>query len=897
MTGRHYRVFLSAASLDLKSFRRDAAETLNQHAARICKHGPLEVVSQEDFPPDYQTVWEILRQRILECDAVICLVGYAYGREPRNVPPGFRRRSYTQMEFDIAHALGKPVFLFRADDPSVPDRYEPEPEELRNLQEQYRDELRQLDQVRDSFKTKEELLARLEKLDLPPPSLRKPTNLPYQSLGTLFKGREEFLEELHRKLSGAPGRAVGVLARQAIHGLGGVGKTRLAVEYAWQNQAEYTALLFVMADTPANLRRTLAELVGPLVLDLKEVQDVKEEEARFAAAVRWLEDNPGWFLILDNVDTEEAAQEAEALLPRLQRGHVVITSRLGEWSEGVEPLDLDVLDVEPAREFLLERTAGRRLTLATDDADARALAKALDGLALAMEQAGAYISHVRCSLAKYLERWRKQEKQVLEWFDLRQMKYPKSVAVTWETTWSQLSPASRGLLEILSWYAPEPIPEWVLTGEASRPIAVKALGDVDVDLALADLEKYSMLKRQSQGGEWGLLVHRLVQEMTRRRLPQRDCCRLEQALRLADAVAVGNPQDVRTWPVWDALAPHVRVLVAHADEAGMTEPTARLMNVLGVHSYSKALYAEAEPLYRRALAIDEGSYGPDHPDAAPYLNNLAELLQTTNRLGEAEPLYRRALAIDEGSYGPDHPDVARDLINLAQLLRITNRLGEAEPLMRRALAIDEGSYGPDHPHVATVLNNLAGLLRATNRPSEAELLYRRAVAIFETSHGPDHPTVARDLNNLAMLLRDTNRLGEAEPLYHRALAIDEGSYGPDHPAVATDLNNLALLLRDTNRLGEAEPLMRRTVEICRRFREATGHEHPHWRDAIESYGGLLEELGLSEGEIARCLAEAAGAWGGGRPAAPRPRRRDRTARRSTRRRRGPPPAAGEGEDA
>ncbi len=467
------------------------------------------------------------------------------------------------------------------------------------------------------------------------------------------------------------------------------------------------------------------------MLDLKEVQDVKEEEARFAAAVRWLEDNPGWFLILDNVDTEEAAQEAEALLPRLQRGHVVITSRLGEWSEGVEPLDLDVLDVEPAREFLLERTAGRRLTLATDDADARALAKALDGLALALEQAGAYISHVRCSLAEYLNRWRKQDERVLKWFDERQMKYPKSVAVTWETTWSQLSPASRGLLEILSWYAPDPIPEWVLTGEASRPIAVKALGDADVDLALADLEKYSMLKRQAQGGEWGLLVHRLVQEMTRRRLPRRDCCRLEQALRLADAVAVGDSRDVRSRPVWDALAPHVRVLVAHADEAGMAEPTARLMNDLGLHSKSKALFAEVEPLMRRALAIDEGSYGPHHP------------------------------------------------------------------------------------------------------------------------------------------------------------------------TVATDLNNVAQLLRATNRLDEAEPLMRRTVEIFRRFREATGHEHPHWRDVIENYGGLLEELGLSEGEIAHRLAEAAGSRGlrGGRLAAPRPRRRHRTARRPTRRRRGPPPTAGEGEDA
>jgi hypothetical protein len=106
------------------------------------------------------------------------------------------------------------------------------------------------------------------------------------------------------------------------------------------------------------------------------------------------------------------------------------------------------------------------------------------------------------------------------------------------------------------------------------------------------------------------------------------------------------------------------------------------------------------------------------------------LLQATNRLGEAEPLMRRALAINEASYGADHPAVARVLNNLAQLLQATNRLGEAEPLMRRALAIDEASLGKDHPVVAVRLNNFAQLLKDTNRPAEAEPLMRRALAIF-----------------------------------------------------------------------------------------------------------------------------------------------------------------------
>jgi hypothetical protein len=233
--------------------------------------------------------------------------------------------------------------------------------------------------------------------------------------------------------------------------------------------------------------------------------------------------------------------------------------------------------------------------------------------------------------------------------------------------------------------------------------------------------------------------------------------------------------------------------------------------------------AEAEPLMRRSLAIVDAKYGSVHPELAIRLNNLAGLLQATNRLAEAEPLYRRALAIDEASYGNDHPNVAIRLNNLAQLLQATSRLVEAEPLMRRALAIVAASHGNDHPNLAIVLNNLAGVLQASNRLAEAEPLYRRALAIDEASYGNDHPAVAADLNNLAQLLQTTNRLEEAEPLMRRALAIDEASYGNDHPDVARDLNNLAGLLQANNRLAEAEPLLRRALAIDE---VSHGNHHP-----------------------------------------------------------------------
>jgi tetratricopeptide (TPR) repeat protein len=166
--------------------------------------------------------------------------------------------------------------------------------------------------------------------------------------------------------------------------------------------------------------------------------------------------------------------------------------------------------------------------------------------------------------------------------------------------------------------------------------------------------------------------------------------------------------------------------------------------------------AEAEPLMRRALAIDEKSFGTKHPKFAQDLNNLATLLQATNRLAEAEPLMRRALAIDEKSFGPEHPRVALDLNNLALLLKATDRLGEAEPLIRRALAIDEKSLGPEHPKVATDLNNLALLLKATNRLAEAEPLMRRHLVIFldfTRRTGHEHPHLQKAFGNYASLLR------------------------------------------------------------------------------------------------------------------------------------------------
>ncbi len=319
---------------------------------------------------------------------------------------------------------------------------------------------------------------------------------------------------------------------------------------------------------------------------------------------------------------------------------------------------------------------------------------------------------------------------------------------------------------------------------------------------------------------------------------------------------------LRKFAQWQEAACQGKTALDEAVELQGQDLIATACNDYALLLHDTNRLAEAEPLMRRALALNEARFSADHPFVSAALNNLALLLQDTDRLAEAEPLMRRALAIEDTGYAAGHPNVAIRLNNLAMLLHKSNRQAEAEPLMRRALAIDEASYGAGHPNVAIRLNNLARLLHDTDRLAEAEPLMRRALAIDEANFGKDHPKVALRLNNLAQLLQATDRLAEAEPMMRRALAIDEASYGVDHPKVAglnpkvaIRLNNLARLLQDTHRLKEAEPLMCRALDI---FVSSLGKPHPNTQTAASNYQRLLQATGLGEEEALAKVREVLG---------------------------------------
>ncbi len=308
------------------------------------------------------------------------------------------------------------------------------------------------------------------------------------------------------------------------------------------------------------------------------------------------------------------------------------------------------------------------------------------------------------------------------------------------------------------------------------------------------------------------------------------------------------PTEVTEAPRTEVLAeePATAQVVAEGEsievvtEVPRTEEESSSLSTLADVSRAEGRFAEAERLYKRALAIDEEALEKDHLNVARDVNNLAKLYQAQGQYAEAEPLYRRGLAMREKDLGPVHPEVAQSLNNLAEVYYAQGKYTEAEPLHKRALAIREKVLGPVHPEVAHSLNNLAAVYRDQGRYGAAEPFCKRALEIWQKVLGPVHPEVASSLSTLADLSRGKGRFAEAERLYKRALAIDEEALGKDHLNVARDVNNLALFYDSRGNDAEAEPLYHRALAIAKK---ALGPDHPEVATVAANVKGFYEKTG------------------------------------------------------
>jgi tetratricopeptide (TPR) repeat protein len=619
--------------------------------------------------------------------------------------------------------------------------------------------------VNDAEERKRRIIAAAKRRSAAPPLPPRPfIGVPPRIAS--FTGRADELDRLDTTLiQDRPAAVTQATGRAAVRGMGGVGKTSLAVEYAHRFRGLYAGVCWCPSETRTGLLSALAILAATLGAATAEEADV--EKAAKAALRRLAEQRATWLLVYDNVTAPDHIAD---FLPSAG-ARVLITSRFSDWGEVADEVALDVLPLEQAVVLLQRRTAR------SDAAGARMLAEALGCLPLALDHAAASCRRSQMRFADYAEK----ASSIIRTLP-RGAGYPRSVAATFDLAITEVDaqcPATEALMAYLAQCAPERIPMTLVEGavenEAERLEAVAALAEV------------SLLKHDPfEDGTPAVTVHRLVQAVALARSEAKGSVQVARGLFIARLAAIypedERSQDPKFWPLCSQLTPHLLALrEARSDAVLDVTEWANLLDRAATYLDSRAAFSQLNTLVRHVLATCERALGPEHPLTAENLNNLAITLHSQGDYAAARPLYERALAVREKVFGPEHPYTATNLNNLANLLRDTGHAAEAEPLFRRGIVIGEMTLGPEHPDVATRLSNLAVLLGKIGRTSEAEPLFHRAIAIGEKTLGLGHPLTQRYRSHFARLLVGTQRASEALALGEAALATHQAASGSSHP--------------------------------------------------------------------------------------------------------------------
>ena len=688
-------------------------------------------------------------------------------------------------------------------------------------------------------------------------------NIPYLR-NDYFTGRTEILEQLHVRFQ--TGQATALSQRTAMCGLGGIGKTQIAVEYAYEHCDDYQSVLWARAESHEALTSSFVEIARLLDLPQKDEQD---QTITVQAVKRWLQDNNGWLLILDNADEPKIVRE---FLPTKFDGHILLTTRaqaLGGLAQGI---DVDIFTPELGALFLLRRATLIEANGVIDDAVAQDRAVAmqiseeLGGLPLALDQAGAYIEETSCSLTDYLGLYCTRRAEVLNERGGLTGDHPDSVATTWSLSFQRVeekNAAAADLMRLCAFLAPDAIPEEIITAGAEHlgPVLQGTAHDpMALNKAIATLGAYSLIKRDAI--KKMLNIHRLVQAVLKDAMDAEIVHQWAKYAILAVNQIFPNGE-FDTWPRCERLLSHALACVKLIEQEQIaSQEAARLLNQTGNYLTQQGRYAEAEPIVQRTLTMCEQVLGADHPLTACSLSNLAGLYQKQGKYDQAEALAQQALARleqvvegngavpsesafflatslnnlaalyqERGKYaqaerllvracaiwthtlGPVHPRFAYSQNNLGSLYEDQGRYDDAEAMYRYALFVSEQVLDSNHPHIATCLNNLAGLYLKQKKYEQAEMLVQRALRICETELGPNHPLTAVSLSHLAGLYFWQKTYEQAEPLFQRVLTINEYVLGPNHPQVAVALGNLADLYTTQSNYVQAEPLLKRALSI------------------------------------------------------------------------------------
>jgi hypothetical protein len=647
---------------------------------------------------------------------------------------------------------------------------------------------------------------------------------------TFLAGREELLADLDARLTGGGEPDPRMVA---LCGLGGAGKTSVALEYAYRHLAGFGIAWQLAAEEPTGLAAALGSLAAELgSRDLLAIDDpVARVHGMLAACPE------DWLLIFDNAPDPAALR---GVLPPKGRGQVLITSQNPHWPRG-QAVNVPVLGQDVAADFLLARTGSQ------DREAGRELAVELGGLPLALEQAGAYMSTTGRSIAGYLALFRLRRADLLARGE--PTGYDKQVATTWRLAFDQLqqnAPGAIGLLRLLACCAPEQIPLNLLLRQHPGltdlfPAELAPLLDdpVAADDAVASLRQFSLVSPPQDGL---VSVHRLVQAVTIDQLPAGQAEAWRQAVRsLIEAALPSDPQQPGAWPVYAALLPHAQLALPADGDA--------MARITGFLDYS-GNHLAARDVYRQIANARHRTLGAEHPMTLSARANFASSTGETGDWVGARDQLAGLLPIIERVLGTEDPRTLEARTNLA---RWTGRAGDAagaRDQLAALLPVFEEVLGTEDPATLTVRSSLATWTAEAGDTAKARDQFAALVLIRERVLGAEHSATLTDRAHLANWTGQAGDPVKARDQFTALVLIRERVLGTEHPETLTDRANLAYF---TGLAGDAPAARDQFAELLPIHERVFGDEHPEtliaranlarWTGQAGDPAGACEQLG------------------------------------------------------
>ncbi|RYP06025.1 hypothetical protein DL765_009639 [Monosporascus sp. GIB2] len=653
-----------------------------------------------------------------------------------------------------------------------------------------------------------------------------------------FVGRESILQQLLKRIP--PGANKDDCQRTAIEGLGGVGKTQIALEAAFRLRDKHPdCSVFwaptVDAGTFENAYREIGRSIGVAGID----EDKADVKVLVKAALS-REEVGRWLLVVDNADDTDILFGPAGLsnhLPFSRTGSILFTTRN---HEAVVRLDIPERGVISAREMSRDEALellyrGLKENQTRDAASAAGLLDFLADLPLAIKQASAYMARTGTTTARYLDHCRSSDKTMIKLLSRdfedrsRYGCIGNAVATTWLISFEHIArnALAAQYLRSMCFLSEKEIP---------RVLLPPADDELEADEAIGTLKAYAFITQRE--GQDSFDVHRLVRLVMRNWLEEKGQLQEYRASVLQRLAAAFPFPEHENREVWMGYLPHAQTALECGGDA--TEREIDLLFKMA-ESYSiLGRYQVAEAIYRQLLKLQEQVLGEEHPDTLCSMNNLAIVLSDLGKYEEAEAIHRQEWKLTKKVLGEEHPDTFTSMNNLAEVLRRQGKYEEAEAIHRQTLGLKEKMLGKKHPDTLASMMNIAIMLDSLGKYEEAEAIHRQTLVLKLEVLGKEHPDTLSSMNNLAHVLGNLGKYEEGEAIHRQTLKLREELLSEEHPDILLSMNNLAEALRHQGKYEEAKAIHQQTLVLRQKV---LGEEHPDTLASMNNLALVFEKLG------------------------------------------------------